>query len=91
RTSEWPKFVPEDVVSMRNKVIHDDRLPAEEEAFCVAEAVQATITLNKTTLGLSLFESHVIGPKAHERLDRDALEMDVADLFERPTRQSSER
>jgi hypothetical protein len=70
RAGEWPRFVPEDVVSMRNKVIHDDRLPTEEEAFCVAEAVQTTITVNKTTLGLSLFESHVMGPKAQEKLDR---------------------
>lgn len=79
RTSRWPATAGADAASVRNKVIHDDKIPSESEAFKVAEAVQKAVTACKVDLGEDLFQSHATGEKAHARFARDLLAAGIED------------
>lgn len=71
RTSRWPILPGSDAASIRNKVIHDDKLPTEREALRVGEAVQSAITDCIARLGQDLFDSYAAGEKAEARFSRD--------------------
>lgn len=73
RTGQWPPLPGSDAAAVRNKVIHDDKIPSETESLKVATAVQEAVTGCKAALTDDLFVSHSSGERAHARFERDLL------------------